>query len=115
MYAVDPFISIIYFLIVVYFGSYFLLNLILAVIMEAFTKMEQEEHEKLKLAMKATADKRMNKYVAIRKSLKMIRLYLIKRSLIEHAGFVYKFNFFDLVFEVLKREKYGTLFKQELN
>ena len=46
MYSSSHWFSPIYFCFLVLFGSYFLLNLILAVILEAFTKVENKEKEK---------------------------------------------------------------------
>ena len=39
-------LAVIFYLLVVAFGSYFILNLILAVIMGSFTKFEKQEIEK---------------------------------------------------------------------
>jgi len=50
----NPTLSIIFYLILITFGSYFILNLILAVIMGSFTKFENQEIEdKIKMAEQA--------------------------------------------------------------
>jgi len=43
----------------------------------------------------------------------MIKLYEKKKELMEAGGETYKYNFFDLVFEKLKKERYQDIFNKD--
>ena len=42
----------------------------------------------------------------------MIRLYNKRKKLIESSGKIYKYHFFDLVFEKMRKERYSEIFEK---
>lgn len=64
-----------YFCVLVFFGSFFLLNLILAVFIDAFMKIDMKEKKKESDKLEDEAKKRERKLDAIKVMYRMLRLF----------------------------------------
>ena len=99
----------IYFSLIVIFCNYFLINLILAVIVEAYTNIDLKEKKKEQIKLEEEAKLRERKFQAIKMMYKMMRITQKKKELIELAGYEYRWSFFDIVFEVVRVERYEKI------
>ena len=84
------------------FGAFFLLNLILAVIIDAYNKIDLKEKKKEELALEEETKMREKKFEALRTMYRMMKLSQEKRKIIESAGMKFRWSFFDCVFEVVR-------------
>lgn len=74
MNSTSTYFSPIFFSILVIFGSYFLLNLILAVIIEAYKEIDFKEKKDELKKLQVEAKKRENKFNAIKMMFRMMRV-----------------------------------------
>lgn len=74
MDATNDWFPCIYFILMVLFGTYFLLNLILAVIIEAYMKIDLKEKKREQKRLEEEAKNRERKMDAIKTVYRMIRL-----------------------------------------
>jgi hypothetical protein len=111
MESTSVFFSAFFFCFLVIFGSFFLLNLILAVIIEAYMKIDLKEKNKEEQKKEQEANKRQRKLDALKTMLRMMNISQQKKQFIEHAGLKYRWSFFDLVFEIVRVEKYEKVMK----
>ena len=96
----------IYFCFLVFFGSYFLLNLFLAVINESFDSIAEKEKKKEEEEMLSREQALQRKKDALKSIFRMIRLNDKRQDFMFAAGVKVKIRFWDLVFEAIKRHKY---------
>jgi len=94
------------------FGSYFLLNLILAVIIQAYTQIDLKEKRKEKEDMEKQANAVQRRIDAIKTVFRMTRLSEQKQELYRKANKAYRKSIFDVVFESLKRRRYEKTIDQ---
>ena len=99
----------VYFCFIIIFGSYFLLNLVLAVIIDAYNKIDLKERKKEEAKNQEEVEMFAKRIAAIRTIYRMIRLTEKRMELFEVAGLEYKMSFFDLVFLSMKKLKYDKV------
>jgi len=100
------YLSAIFFCFIVIFGSYFLLNLVLAVIIDAYNKIDIKEKKKEQERIEREAEALRRRFQAVKEVFRMIMLTEKRQELIESAGIEYKLSFFDLVFIAMKKLRY---------
>ena len=105
--------SAIYFCIMVLFGSYFLMNLILGVIIEGYSSVQKKEQQKQEKLFQEEALHRKRKLEAAKMIFRMVTIYDKKREIIRSSGLSYKYSFFDLVFEMIRKERYYEYFERD--
>lgn len=106
METTNQYFSAIFFSFIVIFGSFFLLNLILAVIVDAYKLIDLKEKQKELLKLEEEAKKRERKFEAIKLMFRMMKVSKSKREIIESGGFKFRWSFFDVVFELVRVERY---------
>ena len=109
MDSTNSIFSAIFFCLLVIFGSYFLLNLILAVIIQAYNDIDMKEKKKEIKRKEDEAKAKNGKFEAIKTMYRMMRIFQKKREIIESAGLKYRWSFFDVVFELVRVNRYEKL------
>jgi len=74
MDASKPYLSAVFFCFIVIFGSYFLLNLVLAVIIDAYNKIDIKEKKKEQERIEREAEALRRRFEAVKTIFRMIRL-----------------------------------------
>ncbi len=74
MDSFNPYIASFYFCLLIIFGNYFFLNLVLAVIIDAFNECDVKEKKKEQLQREREAELIKEKFDALKSIFRMIRL-----------------------------------------
>jgi len=106
MDASKPYLAAAFFCFIVIFGSYFLLNLVLAVIIDAYNKIDIKEKKKEQERIEREAEDLRRRFEAVKTIFRNIMLTEKRQELYHNAGMEYRLSFFDLVFIAMKRLRY---------